>query len=333
MNSSKKKLLAVIAALVLAAVPMLLILETDDPNEGAANAETSAPEKVTALQAPSDLPPIVYAGNVEGEFKLFATGEDGGDPVEILEEPASDPAWTPDGEGLLFVGEADGLTQKRLGIHRIGPDKGIELVKKGPQIPSRMSFRGDTDEIALQSTLQTTGATAGIKYQSSVDSLNLETGAQRTLFEAKGSAYQPAWSPDGSELLVVAGEAGCRSEGICPQRIELLDPRGSPLGTLTDSGAAGNPNWSPDGERIAFTWNRGDGPGVWVMSADGSGARQVTKGKPAVSDPKFSPDGGKIVFSRSCDLFVQSLSGGRPVNITRTPEVCEITPDWRETET
>lgn len=63
---------------------------------------------------------------------------------------------------------------------------------------------------------------------------------------------------------------------------------------LTDFGD--NPDWSPDGKMIAF--NSGGTAGaertIWVMNADGSGARQVSS--VSGSFPDWSPDGTQILF-------------------------------------
>jgi Tol biopolymer transport system component len=37
------------------------------------------------------------------------------------------------------------------------------------------------------------------------------------------------------------------------------------------------PRFSPDGKKISFTSDAGGGDNIWIMNADGSDARQVTK--------------------------------------------------------
>ena len=58
------------------------------------------------------------------------------------------------------------------------------------------------------------------------------------------------------------------------------------------------PNWSPGNSRIvyvsdrdSFSWD------IWVMNSDGSGQENLTKGRVKFpNEPKFSPDGRRILF-------------------------------------
>jgi dipeptidyl aminopeptidase/acylaminoacyl peptidase len=59
------------------------------------------------------------------------------------------------------------------------------------------------------------------------------------------------------------------------------------------------PRWSPDGRTIAFISDRDGGDNVWLVNADGTGARRITKEVDnALSSPMWSPDGQYIVVRR-----------------------------------
>ena len=63
------------------------------------------------------------------------------------------------------------------------------------------------------------------------------------------------------------------------------------------------PRLSPDGRRIAFVSDRSGDNNLWVVNADGSNARQISKG---IADdfrsPEWTPDGQYIVVSRALPL-------------------------------
>ena len=70
------------------------------------------------------------------------------------------------------------------------------------------------------------------------------------------------------------------------------------------------PRWSPDGRRIAFISDAGGGDNVWVMNADGSGARAVTKEDyRLLYTPTWSPD-GQYIAARKHFSGSRSLGSG-----------------------
>jgi len=82
-----------------------------------------------------------------------------------------------------------------------------------------------------------------------------------------------------------------------PRRTE--EPR-----QLTSDTNDSEPAVSPDGRRIAFAGSRegdaGFGRQIYLMLADGSGARRVTSRSGfSNGEPQFSPDGRKLVFVRA----------------------------------
>jgi TolB protein len=83
------------------------------------------------------------------------------------------------------------------------------------------------------------------------------------------------------------------------------DADGSHPYRLTD-----DPAWSHDGGEIAFTSNRDGRTHIFVMNADGTGTRPVTKTQHSDEHPTWSPDGRWIVFAREGAIYRVRESGG-----------------------
>ena len=66
--------------------------------------------------------------------------------------------------------------------------------------------------------------------------------------------------------------------------------------------AIGAPSLSGDGKLVAVSVRTYDLEGgksrsaIWMMNADGSGLRQMTSGDHADAEPRFSPDGKRLLF-------------------------------------
>ena len=332
----RKRTLLIAAVVGALAVPPLLIvvgLDRDDTAETTSDAATVSGESpkpqaaVKALIPLSKAPPIVFSRQRQGRYQLYGTSPDGGEAVRLSDRPAGFASWSPDGRQLVFVTEALGFSSTRRALAVIDASGEIRDVLSGPQVPSHPSFDQRRQRVVYQSTLETQSGAAGTGGLTSIDEVPTAEGQQRTLLDERGATYQPAVAPDGRLLAAVIGEAGCREE-LCPQRLVLYEPDGTNPQTLVDEGAAAAPSWSPDGQRIAFTWDQGDGPGVWIIDVASRSLIQVTSGSPPDAEPTWSPDGQALAFSRACDIFVASVGGGAPRNITSS-RPCEISPTWR----
>ena len=71
---------------------------------------------------------------------------------------------------------------------------------------------------------------------------------------------------------------------------------GEPRQLVTSEGNNESPRWSRDGSRIAFISTRTGSPQVFVASADGSGAKQITNVAEGVAEFIWSPDQSSFAF-------------------------------------
>ena len=86
-----------------------------------------------------------------------------------------------------------------------------------------------------------------------------------------------------------------------------------------DSGAS----WSPDGKKIAFHSDRDGNGEIYVMNADGSEQRNLTKNAANDSSPSWSPDGKKTAFESMKDenyeIHIMNADGSEQKNLTNSP--------------
>ena len=142
-----------------------------------------------------------------------------------------------------------------------------------------------------------------------------------------GGEYQPAISPDGSQVAFARqGDNGMREFYI-----KLID-RGEPLMINRDSSNTGGPRWSPDGNQIAFLrFVRDDSGnrvrGIFVIPALGGTERQIatTNTRFGTGGPAWSPDGKHLAFTDressqdSNGIFLLSLETGEKRRLTSPP--------------
>lgn len=95
-----------------------------------------------------------------------------------------------------------------------------------------------------------------------------------------------------------------------------------------------SPSWSPDGRLLAYRINppRSDEGDIWIMRADGSRKRNLTR-SPSVADwsPAWSPDGRVIAYFSTAggggDVWTMWPDGSHARNLTREGTLNEY-PTW-----
>jgi len=138
------------------------------------------------------------------------------------------------------------------------------------------------------------------------------------LTDYPGNEYHPRWSPDGTEIALLAESPG---SGGPTTRILVIPAGGGTATVLPIAGrAAHGPEWSPDGRHLAFASDRSGRWEIWVASRDSVGASwheaalvvpdsvPITAGwepPPAV----WAPDGRGLLFESGPSVVLVSLSG------------------------
>jgi Tol biopolymer transport system component len=144
--------------------------------------------------------------------------------------------------------------------------------------------------------------------------------------------FQPAWSPDGTQITYVVGTEATRNQDIW-----VINTDGTGARKLSESSAAEwEPAWSPDGTRIAFVSDRAGDADIFIRNADGSGEDyNLTAYAPdsAQYSPAWSPDGTRIAYISTENgrpsLWVMTVDGSErnELHSGGTPNYPNWTPD------
>lgn len=154
----------------------------------------------------------------------------------------------------------------------------------------------------------------------------------KQLTEGEHFNWTPRWSPDGKRLLFettrhetpeTSGNGGKRD-------LYVMDADGKNLTHLTPNSWGHHASWSPDGKQIAYM-----NGAIFVMNSDGSGKKDISKGKTRDSEPVWSPDGQWIAFTRTpkgsnaMDIWIMKSDGTEQRQVTANKgEVCSFGPAW-----
>jgi len=264
--------------------------------------------------------PRVYLLNRDGS---------GGTPLFAPGRSQGSPAWAPGGRTMAFD---IGCGSSRSAAYVVAP-YGRKRVDRA--IPKSVDGCAPTWSpggrmIAFE------GLRAG---QQDIWVSRTDGSAAHRLTDDSATDAHPSWSPDGRRI-VFSSDRGGNSD------LYVIDADGSHAQVLYAGPAADvDPVWSPDGGWVAFASASKEGCAVgddacsfhlWVVRADGSGARQITKEAGQDVEPTWSLDGARLAFASDrdgdFDLYVVDIESGEVEQVTND-DGADRTPSWGERPT
>jgi TolB protein len=128
---------------------------------------------------------------------------------------------------------------------------------------------------------------------------------------------RPSFAPDGSRIVFsIPVPTG--------QEVGSVDNQGKDRKSITKTALNSWPAYSPDGKKIAFGSSRDGDYEIYVMDADGTSVRRLTKSPGLDARPAWSPDGKRLAFTSNRDgnheIYVMDADGSNVRRITNHPE-------------
>lgn len=292
-------------------------------------------EVIERRSDPGEGPPYVYRS------AIWLVDTSGGEPRQFTAGEARDrrPVWSPDGTRILFTSDrgappaSRGSRPNHLWVIPLAGGEARRVTQED-QSPADAAWSPDGAQIAFSGKAPLTEKPASdvkviTRMKHKADGEGFWDNRYRHIFVVPslgGQARQvtagdfdhrePAWSPDGTRLALVANRsADADYTNVADIWVLALD--GGEMRRLTGGvGPASSPAWSPDGSLIAYLGHENVCMGasntmLWVVPADGGAApRCLTRhfdrslahhiitdmrAHPQAGRPAWSPD-GRFIF-------------------------------------
>jgi TolB protein len=227
------------------------------------------------------------------------------------------PAWSADGKKIVFQNDADDADEfgRDLWVMDANGRNRVNITNTPNVDEWQPAWFPSGKKIAYRA--------AGIE----VLTLNAKGKATKTT-RLTSDAADPAVSPHGKRLAFTGYRDG--DSEIYVMRTDAPEgPNNRPV-KLTDNATYSDsqPDWSPDGSRIVYSSARGGNwEDIFVMRADGSGKKNLTRNPARDQHPVFSPDGRWVAFDSDRNLWKMRIDGTRLTQLTSDDE--NLQPDWQ----
>ncbi|MEW5829024.1 MAG: protein kinase [Chloroflexota bacterium] len=279
---------------------------------------------------------FAFASARTGVTAIYLNSVDGSSPPELIvsmPEGACQPAWSPDGERLVFVSPCT-LAQDPYAIY---PNSTLYTVNvEGTNVEQLLPEAGGDFEPAWSPDGERIAFTSIRSGHEEIYIYNLKDNSLTRLTETRpgeGARY-PAWSPLGNQLVYSMKRFGT-------YQVWVMTDLGTAQQQIVRSGVAYHnimPAWTRDSEVVVFSQRKVEGVSrPWLMAIpyadreEGLAGTYWERDMP-ITDIEFSPDGLWIILEGqedgNYDIFLMPAGGGDRIRLTRDPMI-DMDPAWR----
>jgi TolB protein len=283
----------------------------------------------------------IWTMNADGSSPTRLTGDDS----RSKRLPAfaavydGNPVWSPDGTRIAFISNRDYV----FAIYIMNADgSDARLVTDKVQDPGTLAWSPDGSKIAFSGGTRMVLGIQGAHPNIQIYTINID-GSQLTKLTNEGFINDgPAWSPDGKQIAFNSDrDADARSRS----RMWVMNSDGTDQRALADlrNTPVWFPAWSADQNKLLLSAYFDGMLEIFVVKADGTEGRAITngpKGRGMFENPKWSPDGTKIVASlrpgvidpdQGTAIIVMKADGSAQFNLSNRSDRLSVdaSPDWQ----
>ncbi len=239
--------------------------------------------------------PNGLSGDRHGPLEIWSVGLDGAAPIELsagvtdtlLAYPWNDPTWSPDGTRLAVAAlhPVAGTSDKRSVVTILRSDgSGVEQAFPLDWIAGAVEWASNGKQILIEDI----SPDESVRTHN-VHVLSISNGEIREVYRDLLSA---AWSPDGTEIVVVPTQSG-------QVLIVKLDGTSRPVGPLPAGTTPELAVWSPDGTAITVfgKTKNGDEASLYLVTISTGQVRRTTLVAEYLEGLEYSPDGKQLLVS------------------------------------
>jgi len=254
---------------------------------------------------------LVFQSDRDGNSEIYAISVDG-ELTQLTDDAADDltPDWSPDGSRIAF-------SSNRNGKHHI-----YVMNADGSSLTQVTNSVGEDTEPSWSADGKKLVFTSLRDGNKEIYVMNADGSNQNRLTDDPASDSFPRWSVDGR--IVFTSDRTGQSD------IYVMDDAGRNVTRLTTIGAS-RAAWSPDGRKVTFVSRPPQMIGghywlqVYVIDADGSNLKMITRSPHSTFVPKWSADGAAIAFvieyhGARANIFEISAEGGNLKRLTVGPK-------------